>query len=282
MPFDFVQWAFWAKKLIAVLILPPAGPLLLIGLGLALRRLRALAWLGWLYALVASMPATVNALALWLEPQRQVSLAEVRDTGAIVILGAGVRRHAPEFEGSTVNALALERLRYGARLARASGAPVLVSGGAPHHGINESRLMRDILQDEYGIPVRWTESASLDTRDNAVFSAALLRSAGVERITLVTHAAHMPRAQRAFEAAGLRVVPAPTSAFGNPDIDYVWGDFIPNAKSAYGGWLVIHEWVGNLAYRVSEPSPEPSSRISDRAIQPSNTTPASSTPQNIH
>ena len=54
MPFDLTLLAFWAKKFVAVLMLPPAGPLLLIGVGLLVARLRKLTWLGWLYALVAT------------------------------------------------------------------------------------------------------------------------------------------------------------------------------------------------------------------------------------
>ncbi|QID19704.1 YdcF family protein [Nitrogeniibacter mangrovi] len=278
MPIDFTLLAFWAKKLVAVLVLPPAGPLILIGLGLSVRRLRALAWLGWIYALVVSTPVTVNWLAAPLEATPPIRTEALRQTGAIVILGAGVRTHAPEMGGPTVNGLSLERLRYGALLARRSGLPVLVTGGAPWGKIPEAVAMKQVLEQEFNIPVRWTESAALDTRDNAMFSARLLKAAGIERITLVTHAAHMPRARAAFEAAGLQVTPAPTAWLSNPDIDDEWHDFIPGPRAAYAGWYAMHEWLGRLAYRLSAPSPEDSSRSSDRAIQPSAPTPSTSTP----
>ena len=252
MPIDLPLLLFWAKKITAVLILPPAGPLLLIGLGLLVARLRRLAWLGWLYALAVSLPLSVNWLAAPLETAPPISLEALRQTQAIVILGAGTRRHAPEYGQATVNRLALERLRYGARLARRSGLPILVSGGAPEGDRPEAVMMRETLETDFGTPVRWIESASRDTRDNADASARLLRAAGIERIALVTHAAHMPRAQRAFEAAGLRVTPAPTGWLSNPDPDMLPGDFIPNAKSAHAGWFAVHEWVGGLAYRASQ------------------------------
>jgi len=284
MPIDFTLLAFWAKKIVAILVLPPAGPLLLILLGLMLRRARALAWLGLAYALIVTMPATVNLMAEALEPPLQAVAPEaVAQTGAIVILGAGVRSRAPEYPGGeTVGRLALERLRYGALLARNSGKPVLVSGGAPHDGVIEAVHMRRVLEDEFKVPVQWVESQSLDTRDNANFSARLLAQSGIEAITLVTHAAHMPRAQRAFEAAGLRVTPAPTVWVHNPAIDYEWHDFIPSPGSAFDGWLVIHEWLGNLAYRLSEPASDRSSRSKDLAISPSTATPSASTPQSSH
>jgi len=282
MPLDLPMILFWAKKLVAVLILPPAGPLLLIGLGLMAARLRKLAWLGWCYALIASTPASVNWIAMQIEPAAPASLAQVRQTGAIVILGAGIRSYAPEMGGPTVSSLALERLRYGARLARESGLPVLVTGGAPEGYVPEAIVMRDLLERDFGVPVKWSESAALDTRDNAVYSARLLKAAGIERITLVTHAAHMARSRAAFEAAGIEVTPAPTAWLSNPDIEYEWGDFIPNARAAYSGWFAIHEWLGRLAYGLSAPPPEDSSRINPRAIIPSTPTPSSSAPQSSH
>ncbi|MCZ4304631.1 YdcF family protein [Zoogloeaceae bacterium G21618-S1] len=249
--------AFWAKKILAVLILPPAGPLLLIGLGLMVPRLRKLAWLGWLYALVVSMPASVNWLTLPLESAPPISDAALRQTQAIVILGAGSRDYAPEYGHPTVSKLALERLRYGAKLSRETGLPILVTGGALDGRVPEAVMMREVIQAEYGLPVRWAESDSLDTRDNANLAARLLHADGIERIALVTHAAHMPRALAAFEAAGLAVTPAPTAWQSTPDPALQITDFIPTARSAYTGWFAAHEWLGRLAYRLTTPPPRP-------------------------
>ena len=46
-----------------------------------------------------------------------------------MILGGGLRRSAPEYGGDTLGRLTLERLRYGAMLAKRTGLPVMVSGG---------------------------------------------------------------------------------------------------------------------------------------------------------
>jgi uncharacterized SAM-binding protein YcdF (DUF218 family) len=56
---------------------------------------------------------------------------------------------------------------------------------------------------------------SRDTRENAQYSAALLRDLDVQQVVLVTHGWHMPRALRAFKDAAARekaqweIVPAP-------------------------------------------------------------------------
>jgi uncharacterized SAM-binding protein YcdF (DUF218 family) len=239
------------KKILAALILPPFGPLLLAAFGLAVLRRRprlgrTLAWTGLVLATLLALPASVDLLLIPLERYPVFDPAGARDSQAIVILAGGKRRDAPEYRGDTVNGLSLERLRYGARLARQTGLPVLVSGGAPTPGVPEALLMREVLEHEFGVPVRWTESASRDTRENAVFSAQILRQAGVSRVVLVTHAAHMRRALAEFAAAGIEAVPAPT-AFLHGSGGGTLASHFPSASAAYAGWLATHEWLGNLA-----------------------------------
>lgn len=255
MDLDSALTLFWLKKLASILLLPPLAPLLLIALGLLLvkRRRRsglALAWLGVALALFLATPASVGWLLRGLETAPVASADAIRQAQAIVILGAGKRRYAPEYGGETINRLALERLRYGARLARATGLPVLVSGGVPTGERAEAALMKSALEEDFGVPVRWVESAALDTRQNAQFSAIPLRAAGVQRVLLVTHAVHMPRAQAEFEAQGLQVIPAPTAWLGGLDASDQVLSALPGATSAYAGWYAAHEWLGLLAYRL--------------------------------
>lgn len=242
---------FYLKKLLAVLILPPLGPLLLVALGLLLRHRRrqlgsAVAWSGLLAGLLLTIPYSVGLLAEPLERATVPDSAAIRQAQAIVIAGGGRYRNAPEYGGDTVNRLTLERLRYGARLARSSGLPILVSGGAPSGGTPEALLMRDALELDFGMRARWTESASRDTGENANFSAKILRGEGVSRVLLVTHAIHMPRAQAEFEANGLQVIPAPVGfVHGRGSSDSFFAE-LPSANTAYAGWLASHEWLGNL------------------------------------
>ncbi len=253
---DFSLALFWAKKLVALAILPPVGPLLLVAVGLALagrspRWGRRLAWLGWGLAIALTLPMVVGLLLRPLEATPPVTPEAMRRAQAIVILGGGQRRHAPEFGGPTLNCLSLERVRYGARLARRSGLPILVTGGAPTGEVPEAALMADALDQDFGLRARWQETASRDTRENARFSAVQLQAAGVRSIALVTHAAHMPRAVGEFEAAGFQVIPAPTAWLGGPDLAESVLDVLPSAQSAYAGWFAVHEWLGRLAYALS-------------------------------
>lgn len=256
---DTTSLLFALKKLLAVLLLPPLLPLwpLIIGLLLLQRRPRCgriLSWTGVVLSLLLMTPASVGWLLRLSEDPQPLASSEIDRAQAIVILGAGRRSYAPEYGGETVNRLALERLRYGAWLARQSGLPVLLTGGAPEGKTAEATLMKQVLTDEFGVPVQWMETTSLDTRGNARFSAPILQDAGIKRILLVTHAAHMRRARAEFEAVGLEVVAAPTGWLGQYDPTSgprLPSQELPNAGSAYAAWFAVHELLGELAYRLS-------------------------------
>lgn len=78
-------------------------------------------------------------------------------------------------------------------------------------GSSEAGQMKSVLENEFHVPVKWTEDTSRDTRENAYNSFSILRKVKVTHIALVTHAWHMPRAIREFEKAGFKVIPASTA-----------------------------------------------------------------------
>lgn len=246
---------FVAKKFLSVVLLPPLMPwlCLLIGLGVmrARRRLgRILILLGFGFAWLFSTRGPVDWLARPLEDMPPVGAEALRHAQAIVILGAGQRRWLPEYGGPTPNWLGLERLRYGARLAKQSGLPVLVTGGAPTGEVAEASAMARVLVEDFGVPVRWIEDRALDTAGNARQSADILLPQGFRRIVLVTHAAHMRRARHEFAAVGFEVVPAPMGYLSGQGAEGEVFDFLPSPAAAYAGWIVSHEWLGLLAQRI--------------------------------
>lgn len=257
---------FLLKKTLSTLFLPPLGPLLLIAAGLLLSRRhrrtgRLLATAGVIVSLALMTPASVGLLLAGLENYPPITDETLGRADAIVILAGGMRSFAPEFGEGTVNSRTLERIRYGARLARKSGLPVLVSGGAPLGGTAEAEWMKRSLQEDFGVKVRWVESESLDTRENALFSARILHTGGYRRIALVTHAAHMRRAEAWFRSSGFEVLPAPTAYFSDKRTDAAENAHpgtgnrllggVPSMSAAYAGWYAVHEWLGLLAFRLS-------------------------------
>ncbi len=248
-----MELLFLLKKALAAILLPPLLTLLLIGAGLLLlRRQRrtglALAWGGLLLALLLSTPAGVRLIALPLENLPALQAQDLERGQAIVILGGGQRGQLAEFAGAAPNPVTLERLRYGARLARQSGLPVLVSGGIGFgYATPEAAVMAASLNTDFAVEARWLEERSRDTRENARYSAAILKEAGMARVVLVTHAAHMRRAQNEFAAQGVEVIAAPTAALlDGPDYDWP-KDLLPGPRAAYAGWYALHEWLGLAA-----------------------------------
>ncbi|MEM7203413.1 MAG: YdcF family protein [Planctomycetota bacterium] len=239
------------RELLKLLILPPLAPLLLVVAAALLRRRprvsRVLAIAGFLSLWLLSTPWMAWVLLAGLQRDPALDPAALPGAEAIVVLSADHVRAAPEFGGDTVGPMTLERLRYGARLHRACGRPLLVSGGVvgtlerPH-----AELMRDVLEGEWGVTVRWLESNSRNTFENARESAALLAEAGIDRVYLVTHAWHLPRATASFARFGVDVVPAPTGFRGPPH--RFWRGLLPSWSGLRDCSLGLHEWIGRLWY----------------------------------
>jgi uncharacterized SAM-binding protein YcdF (DUF218 family) len=235
------------------LLLPPtllvvttlAGALLATrrrGAGIAIVALSQLALLAF------SMPVVAYALARTLEPPPCAS-SELAKAQAIVILGGGRNRGAPEWGGETVKTYTLQRLRYGAKLARDTGLPIYVSGGKPDGGtLTEGALMRDVLKNDYGLAARWVDETAATTGDNAVVAARDLKTAGLRRVALITDGMHMPRAREVFTAMGLVVLPCPT-AYAGQRAFAPW-QLVPGATALQVSQLALREWVARGWYRL--------------------------------
>ncbi len=240
--------AWLLKDLVSILLLPPANGLVLLAVaGLWCRRrwAFAVAALGTALLVLQSLPPVAGLLLASLETRAGPVLQDADGARAIVVLSGGLNRAAPEYGGDTAGERTLLRLRYGAVLARRFGLPVLVAGGPPDAATrSEAAVMAEILEREFGVAVRWQESESRNTAENASGSAAILREAGIRRVVLVTEAFHMPRAVRLFRAAGLEVVPAPTQfkTAGRPSFSAL--DLLPQSQALRNSYYALHEWLG--------------------------------------
>lgn len=240
--------AFLFKNLLGTLLLPPANGLLLLLIAALLRRRRwafGVALFGGALLFLQSLPIVANNLVATLEARAGGVFVTAQGARAIVVLGSGLRRDAPEYGSDTVSERSLVRLRYGVTLAHRLQLPLLITGGVPLLASrSEADVMAAIAEKEYGVPVRWKESESRDTADNATMSAQILKAAGIRRVVLVTQAFHMPRARQLFEAAGLEVIPAPTDFKGPGDGTLAFSDFLPQARAMQTSYYALHEWLG--------------------------------------
>ena len=244
----------WVKAVLKVLILPPTGPLLVALLGLGISRSlpragRALVAAGLVGLIALSMPAVAEFLVGFVDVSRPLDLEAARSAKAVVILAGGIRHAAPEYGGDTLSTLTLERVRYGARVARLTGLPVLVSGGTVLSGAPEAMLMAAALEHEFGVRVRWIEPASRTTHENAVLSAAVLKREGINRIVLVTHVFDTRRARDEFEAQGFSVILAPTG--GSDEAGHALFDYLPSIGGLTRSYYASYEILANLVRWVS-------------------------------
>jgi uncharacterized SAM-binding protein YcdF (DUF218 family) len=231
------------KSLLKNLILPPTGLLALAILGVFLitRRPRLartclVLSLGSLWLL--STPVVSDALARLAECCPPLDLRRAAEAQAIVILGGGGERaFAPEYGGPAAEPLLLERLSYGAYIARKTGLPILLTGYRVEAGAMQGSLLRN-----FEIAARWVDGDARDTFENASNSVRLLKADGVQRIVLVTHATHMRRAVREFTAAGLDVVPAPAGMQAERDTGI--RRFAPDPDGLLRARAAIYELLG--------------------------------------
>lgn len=254
------------KPLLTALILPPVPWLLLMlfgarlaairrGLGMLLALLGAAGvWLGacqgsgrWLQAqlLPTVRPLSEDDIAA-LKPAK----AEPSPTTAILVLGGGRVPRAPESGEADLKPASLERLRYAVRLSRQTGLPLAFSGGVgwaqrDEAGLSEAEIAQRVAERDFLRPIKWVETASRDTRQNAALSLRQLNAAGVRHIVLVTHAWHMPRARAAFEEAaggGIKITAAPMGFFVAADRPAM--DWLPTAEGFEQVRRVLREALG--------------------------------------
>ena len=202
-------------------------------------------WMNW--------PTHISSIA---SSSNDMSKVNSANPEVIVILGGGRRKGAletpPEYQQQDLSPNSMERLRYGARLAKQTKLPILVTGSAPDKAskqdLSEAFVMKLVLEQEMGLSPQWLEEQSNTTQENAKLTAGILKSEGIKAIYLVTHFWHMPRAKTVFEKEGLIVVSAPMGFYQKTTFTPL--DFYPSSEGSQRTRWIWHEILGNLWYKV--------------------------------
>jgi uncharacterized SAM-binding protein YcdF (DUF218 family) len=189
-------------------------------------------WLALMILMLAMFPGSKSGAllltAFWERSIHPLSAPAAKAAQAIVVLTGGE-----------------ELLEETARLQRETGLPVLASGGD-----GEAVTIKTSLEKRLRTPVTWTEGDSLTTEQNAIFSAAILGKAKIQRIILVTHALHMRRARAMFIGQGFEVIPAP--ARFSSSAQFQWSDCLPSTAGLALAQPVLHELAGLAYYRMRQ------------------------------
>jgi uncharacterized SAM-binding protein YcdF (DUF218 family) len=204
----------------------------------------------WLF--VFSMPVVSNALRASVEAQfPPIEMGVLsKKAQAIVVLGGGTQSAEVSGQMPDLNSGA-DRMWHAARLYHAGLAPILVLSGGGNLDVSlnsEAEDMRTFLSD-LGVPAEAMilEGLSRNSRQNAQFTADILRPQGINQVILVTSALHMRRAVASFENQGFTVIPAATDYEARTRFD--WTGFLPDASALNGSARAMKEIVGRISGR---------------------------------
>jgi uncharacterized SAM-binding protein YcdF (DUF218 family) len=145
---------------------------------------------------------------------RILSPALIPQGDVIIVLGGGTETAQYPRVMAEVNG-AGDRVLYAAKLYREKKAPnILLSGGdiawLEGRGRTPAEDMAEIL-GLMGVPPQALilETKSINTYENSVECAKIVRERGFKRALLVTSAMHMPRAEGLFAHQGMQAIPVP-------------------------------------------------------------------------
>jgi len=232
-------------KLFTYIFLPPGIFILILLLAtLYAYRGKILFFLSALLLYALSITPVANAL---LAPLENFSLNETNKPKAVVVLAGGANKN----DFFTAYGDAFKREVYGFYLAKEHNIPIIFSG----EGIdNESELARkdfEKLSKMSGFkPTIFYEDSSLNTEQNALYSAKLFEEKNISKsIYLVTSAYHIKRASFWFQKHSFQIVTKPINKLVQ---EPKFLPYLPNMRALHNSYRAIHEYFGLLFYVIKE------------------------------
>lgn len=211
----------------------------------------------------SSNPLIAATLVKTLEWQ-YVPLDPVPAAEVIVVLGGSTRPKSPPRPWVEILESG-DRVLYGVKLYQEGVAPLLLfSGGRiswkeQEGSGSEAKDMAEVAQ-LMGVPDRavMLENKSLNTYQNAVETAKLLKQRKIDKILLVTSAIHMPRSVAIFEKQGFTVTAAPTDYWVSQGLlDQMQGislgtffNVLPDTEALHLFTKALKEYIGIGIYRL--------------------------------
>lgn len=247
----------YLNKILPVFVLPTGIALILLVVGLALRR-RALCWAGVAVLWVASTPLVADALVRAAEGwQVRTAASLAPQVQAIVVLSAG--RVEPPGDSGVSEWADPDRFFGGVELYKAGKAKLLVFTGGWAPWRPAAKPEGDVLMGlavDLGVPrdhIATTERVST-TEEEGRAVASLLAARGVKappRVLLVTSAFHMRRAHMLFVRAGIDTVPFPVDFKVSAGKRFEIRDLLPNGGSLAKSEFALRELYGVAYYSLT-------------------------------
>ena len=199
-----------------------------------------------------SLPIISKKLNIYLQKDYSLQdISNINEADAIVVLSGIVSaiktgdKFKYEFGGG------VDRILSGMDLFKNNKAPLLIltRGKLPwQHGIPEGEYLKDFAI-KFGIPkesILLTDNVQ-NTDEEAKSVKRILNTEDTE-VILVTSAFHMPRAQKVFEAANIKVIPFAVDFQSSKKITFI--DFIPSASALSGTSNFVREMIGRFYYSL--------------------------------
>ena len=190
----------------------------------------------------------------WLE-EMHTPPANVENSGAdvIVLLGGGAISQVPDVDGvGALCASPANRLLTAVRLQKLLNVPILISGGQVYSDSGaeaeiSARILKSLGVSEEKII---TETKSINTAQNARYSAAILREMNFSKPLLVTSAFHMNRAMLNFNLQRFKPIAYPTdfTVAHNPTFHYT--KLRPQAEALLLNVTVLQELLRTCVTEV--------------------------------
>jgi uncharacterized SAM-binding protein YcdF (DUF218 family) len=134
------------------------------------------------------------------------------------------------------------RLERALELWQEKRAPLIVVSGGNKGDHNEAEVMVEWLR-EHGVPQEAiiAETQARSTRENAIYSAPLMKQRGIKKALIVSQAMHLPRVKIVLHAEGIKTINAPSK--GPQSLDAI----VPFAREAL--LMPIHATGIDLVFR---------------------------------
>lgn len=210
--------------------------------------------------LISSNEFIVNELSLWWD--FPPATPEIRNQyyDVAIILTGGMTQPTVEFPTSNTY-LHSEADRFAQPLLLYKAGKVskiLISGGFQKDsylvkGGDEGQGVANFLVD-VGVKKEdiILEKASLNTRQNAVFTAKILKEQFPNQSYLLcTSATHMRRAKACFQKEGVNVTLLPTTHKAEKNPTFFWAKLYPNEEQLFRFYYIEREVVGYILYKIA-------------------------------
>ena len=182
--------------------------------------------------------------------------AKVEEVNAdvIILLGGGAFRDVQDVEGEgTLASSAASRLLTAVRLQRLLNLPIILSGGQVYSDSGAEAEISGRILKSLGVPEEkiLLETKSVNTTQNAIYSAEIMREKNFKKPLVVTSAFHMRRAALNFESQGVKIIPYPTNFTVSQNPIFHYTKLRPQAESLLLNVTVMQEILRTLVTEIT-------------------------------